>query len=224
MSMRFIKIGSMDDGRSPLRDRLLHELNAGKDVLWLIPGGSNIPLSAAIMGEIPDDMTARLTLLLTDERYGEVDHPDSNQRQLREAGFDMKQARFLSVLDGSSLEDTVHRYGQNFQKAASAADIIIGQFGMGADGHIAGCLPGSPAVASGDFTAGYAAGQYTRITLTPKAISQITSAYLFAFGAEKLPALEKLHTRDAAIDEQPAQIIKQLPEAFVYNDQIGDQA
>ena len=47
------------------------------------------------------------------------------------------------------------------------------------------------------------------------------AAYVFAFGADKKPALENLLTNIDLI-VQPAQILKSLPEAYVYNDQVGD--
>ncbi|HEX8227198.1 MAG TPA: 6-phosphogluconolactonase [Candidatus Saccharimonadales bacterium] len=220
--MKFIRIPTLQDGLEPLRDRLLRELGDGKDILWLVPGGSNIPLTVGVMAQIPDEMTARLTIMLTDERYGPLGHKDSNAFQLDQTGFLPKQAKVLPVLHADvSLDETCLRYAQDFTEQARKADMIIGQFGMGADGHIAGCLPRSPAVSSADMTAGYEAPGFIRITLTPKALQQLTVAYVFAFGAEKRAALERLQLETVSLDIQPAQIIKQLPESYVYNDQVA---
>src|SRR5688572_20869077 len=70
-----------------LAERLTAELQAGKSVLWLLCGGSNIPLSVAVMRQLPADKLADLRCLLADERYGVPGHADSNWQQLAEAGF-----------------------------------------------------------------------------------------------------------------------------------------
>lgn len=219
--MQFIRISELSDGIEPLRDRLLKELADGLQVLWLVPGGSNIPLTVAVMAQLPDEYTGNLTIMLTDERYGPLGHADSNAHQLDETGFLPKEATVIPVLyDGLELDETIRRYADNFREQAAKAGIIIGQFGMGADGHIAGVLPGSPAVASADLAVGYDAPNFTRVALTPKALGMVTAGYLFALGDDKRPALQRLQREPTPLDEQPVQILKQLPEAYAYNDQI----
>lgn len=211
----------MEEGVQPLLDRLMEELQNGKRVLWLVPGGSNIPLSAQVMRELPEDLTEQLTMYLTDERYGEINHPDSNTRQLQEAGFNAKKARQVNVLArGLSLEETTEQYALSISTAFQAADVVIAQMGMGPDGHICGVLPGSPAVHSRKLVVGYPTETFTRITLTPKALQDhVTAAYVYAFGEAKKEALTNLLT-GKSLDEQPAQVLKSLPEAYVYNDQM----
>ncbi|HEX8182139.1 MAG TPA: 6-phosphogluconolactonase [Candidatus Saccharimonadales bacterium] len=219
--MKFVRVHQLADGVEPLRDRLLKELADGKRVVWLVPGGSNIPLTVAVMAQLPDELTAGLTILLTDERFGPVGHPDSNAHQLDETGFLPKQATVVPVLrDNLSLPETIAHYAAAFTQATGSADVIIGQFGMGADGHIAGILPGSVAVRSADMAAGYVAPNFTRITLTPNALRQLTAAYVFAFGSDKRLAMQRLQAETLSLDEQPAQIIKHIPDSYVYNDQI----
>lgn len=220
--MKFVRIGNISEGVGPLREQLSHDLADAKHILWLVSGGSNIPLSVAVMAQLPDELTRGLSIMLADERFGPVGHADSNAQQLMQAGFLTKQANFIPVLKPNlSLSDTCKLYGEDFSQAVRAADIVIGQFGMGTDGHIAGILPGSAAVSSGDMTISYAASDYTRLTLTPKALQKLTVAYVFAFGHDKLTALEKLESQTLSLDVQPAQLIKQIPGAYVYNDQIG---
>jgi 6-phosphogluconolactonase/glucosamine-6-phosphate isomerase/deaminase len=215
----------MEEGAAPLRDRLIEELQANKNVVWLVTGGSSMPLSVAVMRDIPDDLTKNLTIYLTDERYGEVGHPDSNSKMLEDMGFDHKQARVTYTLAPSlSLDQTVDQLELSVRTAFDAANIVIAQVGMGPDGHIFGILPGSPAVGSDNLVAGYESDPFTRITLTPKAIKQyVTAAYVFAFGEAKKPQLEKLLQRQVSVAEQPAQVLKQIPEAYVYNDQINGE-
>lgn len=215
----------MEEGAAPLLDRLIEELEASKNVLWLVPGGSNIPLSASVMRDIPDDLTKNLTVYLTDERYVEVGHPDSNSKQLEDAGFEHKQARVTYVLArGLSLEETAEQYALSIGAAFEAANIVIAQMGIGTDGHICGILPGSKAVDSDKLVVGYVTDTFTRITLTPKALEQyVDAAYAYAFGESKKEALANLLT-GKPLAEQPAQVLKKLPEAYVYNDQIEGKA
>lgn len=214
----------MAEGAQPLYDRLIEELQTGDQVLWLVPGGSNIPLAADISKRLPEDLTKNLRIYLTDERYGEVWHADSNTRQLEEAGFDPKQATMVPVLSGDlSLQETTEHFADALADAFASSDVVIGQFGMGPDGHIAGILPGTPAVSSEDLAVGYQTDTFTRITMTFEAIKHVDVAFVYAFGDAKRPALENLLNEDLSLDEQPAQIIKQLPEAYVFNDQIGEE-
>jgi hypothetical protein len=48
----------------------------------------------------------------------------------------------------------------------------------------------------------------------------VTVAYLLAYGEDKRPALENLKT-ELPPNQQPAQILKDIAEAYVYNDQVG---
>jgi len=209
-------------GTQQLDQRLQSELQEGKRVLWLVCGGSNIQASAKIMDGLEDDLTKNLAILLTDERYGEVGHPDSNARQLQEAGFQAKQAIFVPTLTGLSLEETTARYDQVMQHAIEHADIVIAQFGIGTDGHIAGLLPHSVATTSTDWVTAYEAPPFTRITMTFKAMKHIHVAVAMAFGEDKQLALERLRDETLPLVEQPSQILKELPEAYVFNDQVSE--
>lgn len=223
--MKLYKVLDPAPGIVALEQRLMRELLLKKQVLWLIPGGSNIPASVEVMQAIPDELTSGLTILLTDERYGPPGHSDSNWQQLQERGFDPKHAKATPVLqDRLSLEATRTRYDQLLAKAFRKADYIIGQFGVGADGHIAGILPQSPATEATDFAAAYLAAPYERITMTFPAIKHLNLAFVMAFGVEKQQALEDLADKSLDPSDQPVQIIKQLPQAEVYNDCIGNNA
>ncbi len=219
--MDFIRVATPSDGADALQARLIHELEAGNQLLWLVPGGSNIALSVQVMANIPEWLSSRMIIALTDERYGPVGHADSNWYQLDQAGFDAKQAVRLTVLTGDeSLQGTAEAYAAALRNVFATSDVVIGQFGMGADGHIAGILPFSEATSDESLVAAYNTATYDRITCTFSAITHCAAAYLFAFGDNKKTALQNLQL-DISLDEQPAQILKQLSEAYVYNDQIG---
>jgi 6-phosphogluconolactonase/glucosamine-6-phosphate isomerase/deaminase len=214
-----------DTGVQSLIDSLSDALNLHSRVLWLVPGGSNIPIAGRVMQALLESDTHKLHIMLTDERYGIVDHIDSNIRQLREAGFEPKQATVIPTLfEGLSLEETVKKYADNFDHEANDAGYIIAQFGIGPDGHIAGILPGSAASQSTELASGYNAGQFQRVTLTFPAFKRIDEAYAFVFGETKKQQLERLKAESLPLSEQPAQILRQIPEATVYNDCITEEA
>ena len=220
--MQFIKTVDPELGTNSLHQRLTEHLESGEKVLWLVSGGSNIQLSTAIMQRLSPSLTVNLSILLADERFGPAGHADSNATQLLQAGFSHKQATILPVLVGvSTLEDSLSRYETITRQALSDADYVIGQFGIGADGHIAGILPNSPAVDSPDFVAAYQSDPYLRLTLTVRAIKRLSAAFVFAYGDSKHQALEQLRDTTVSYAVQPSQILKELTEAYVYNDQIG---
>lgn len=207
-----------------LFQRLFDELQSDKQVLWLLSGGSNIQAAVRIMEAIPDDISQKLSLALIDERYGPVGHTDSNWQQLEAAGLDAKQAEIIPCLQPEmSHAATAETYQTRLSAAFEDADIVIGLLGMGADGHIAGILPRSVATKPcQDLVMFYDGPDYKRITLTFTALEKITALYVFAFGASKRAALRRLQAGEASYDEQPAQFLKQHPESYLYNDEVGE--
>lgn len=221
--MQFIKCPDSIRGTVDLTKRLTDELTAGKRVLWLVTGGSNIPAAVEIMEHIPTPLTNLLSITLTDERYGEPGHDNSNWQQLIAAGFQGKEAVLLPVLiSGASLEQVTQKYDELLAKQLANCDVAVGLFGMGADGHIAGILPGTKSTKASGLAFGYETKEFTRVTITFAAFEQLNAAYVLAFSKAKLPALTDL-AKNVSLNEQPAQILKKLPEAYVYNDQVGDQ-
>lgn len=206
-----------------LSDKLASRINdllaLGRPVLWLVSGGSTIKIAVETAGKVKLTQTGNLTVCLVDERFGPIGHPDSNWKQLMDAGFELPGARLEPVLDGLSFEDTILKFENFYQNHLS--DYKIALLGMGTDGHTAGILPGSPALNEKRLTGGYEWSDYKRITLSFKGLKQLDEAWLYAVGDNKAPALRAL-AADGALNEQPAQIIKQIPRWSVYNDLIGD--
>jgi 6-phosphogluconolactonase/glucosamine-6-phosphate isomerase/deaminase len=218
--LQFIHAGAAT-GSKVLGDRLTAELTAGKRVLWLISGGSNIIITVTVMQTLPEELTPKLTIAPMDERYGPPRHADSNVQQLFEPGFSPKQATFIPILNGSALEATTDAYIDKMAELLYENDVVIGQFGIGADGHTAGILPGSPAaLEEAKLAIGYQAQDFSRITLTFPGLRRISAAYAFVYGTSKAAALRDLHDQSLGLDVQPAQILKALPEAYIYNNQI----
>lgn len=224
--MKYILTAGWDDGVADLTSRLVKELAGNKRVLWLVSGGSNIPSSVQIMENISAEQSKRLSISLADERFGEPGHSESNWTQLMDAGFRAKRATMLPVLrPGNTFEQALYHYIELIEKAYKENDVIIAQLGIGQDCHVAGILPSSPATKEETaLVAGYEAPPLTRLTLTFPALRQVTAAYVFAFGKPKHKALVALQEHTATPLEQPAQILNELPEAYMYSDQVGEHA
>jgi 6-phosphogluconolactonase/glucosamine-6-phosphate isomerase/deaminase len=108
-------------------------------------------------------------------------------------------------------------------QAFSDNKVVIAQLGIGPDGHTAGILPNSVATEPNSrLVVNYVADPYKRLTLSFTALKKVTVAYVLAFGSNKMDALIALQSQNLSLSEQPAQILKQLNEAYVYNDQVGE--
>lgn len=202
--------------------QLLAHLGKGERVLWLVPGGSGLGVAAAVT-KLLKGPYERLFVSLTDERYGQPDHPDSNWRQLLEAGFNLPGAHLQPVLDGSSLAQTARRYARQLADNLTAADYSLALAGMGADGHVLGIKPDSPAIESEELAIGYEWSDFTRLTATPAAIAKLDEVVLYAVGAEKYPQLADLE-RSLPISKQPAQALKQAGKLTIFSDYKGGEA
>jgi 6-phosphogluconolactonase/glucosamine-6-phosphate isomerase/deaminase len=156
---------------------------------------------------------------LVDERYGPVGHADSNWAQLLKAGFNPKKAHILPILQhGVSFAHTVEAYEFTLREALRRSDIVIAQLGIGDDGHTAGILPNSPACDQTDnLVVAYSSVPYERITVTFKTLKRIDIAFALVYGDTKKIQLEKLEFKKIALSKQPAQILKVIKEAYVYN-------
>jgi 6-phosphogluconolactonase/glucosamine-6-phosphate isomerase/deaminase len=221
--MKYILTAAWDDGVADLTERLVRELAGGKRVLWLTSGGSNIPSSVQIMDNISSGQSKNLSVSLADERFGEPGHNESNWTKLLQAGFKGKHATLLPVLEaGLTFEQTIEKYNQLIEKAFKDNDVIIAQLGVGPDGHVTGILPNSPATTAKTLVAGYENPPFKRMTLTFPGLRRVTAAYVFAFGKPKQQALVSLRDKALPLKQQPAQILNELPEAYMYSDQVGE--
>lgn len=219
MNVAFRTIDSIEPVVEYLSGVISDQLAAGKRVLWLVAGGSSMPVAVAVSETLKNSgiSLANLAMTLTDERYGDVGHADSNWRQLEELKFDLPGAALHPVLTGKDMNATVTDFAEILETEFEKADFCIALFGIGPDGHTAGILPDSPAVAEKQFAHGYDAGTYKRITMTPPAVARLDEAVVYAIGEPKWPVLDALET-DLSLHEQPAQILKQVPKCTIFTD------
>lgn len=219
--MDFRKVDSGEPVAQYIAEEINVKLSSGQKVLWLIPGGSAIEIVIKVTKFLNTELK-NLTVSLTDERYGPTGHQDSNWQQLLSNGFALAGANLYPVLVNKSLEETTSDFDKFLEQQLQVNDFKVGLFGMGADGHTSGILPGSTAVSSNRFADSYTGPDYTRITTTPKAIAMLNEAIVFATGESKHLALDNL-SNDLPSKVQPAQILKQVPRLIVYNDYKGDK-
>lgn len=211
-----------------ITERLCTELRAGKRVLWLISGGSNVAPEVEIMSRLREQCggnLTQLTVLPMDERYGERGHAGSNTQMLREAGFDPGAATWIDVLARNMpFDQTIDFYNDVAATTLSSAQVVIGQFGMGDNGHVAGVQPESPAATADETTvAGFTWSDYDRLTLTPRALKRIDAGYLLAYGPSKKEALQRLQERAESLAGLPAVLLYEIPEVYVYNDHVESE-
>jgi 6-phosphogluconolactonase len=127
---------------------------------------------------------SKVAVTLTDERKVAADHPDSNERMLRQ-----------TLLTGAAAE-------ARFAPLEEAADLTPFDgvlLGMGEDGHFASLFPGNPALGEGlegvsltiDVPAGEPAPPQPRSSLTLKALSGARTTLLVVTGGAKRALLER---------------------------------
>jgi len=221
--VRFYKISSIEPVVDYLFQNINERLESRQKVLWLVAGGSAIKVAAKVAKRL---QTAKnldhLIVSLTDERYGPIDHPDSNWLQLKQAGFDLPGAKLQLVLDGKSLEETAERYSQLLADDFKTSDYRLGFIGVGPDSHIAGIKPHSPAVDSDQMAEGYKWEDFERLTMTAKAIVMLDEVVSYMMGEAKHGVIKQLD-QELTLQDQPAQILKKVKEVTIFNDFKGEE-
>jgi len=220
--INYIQCKDSDVGQESLANKLCDLLNNNKKVLWLICGGSNIATAVKVMdfvqGSVSTEQIRNLKVMQTDERYGPVGHKDSNWQQMLDQGFDMKNIEHISILRNLSLAQTIEQYGLEITKAFGDTDIIVAELGIGGDGHIGGILPQTFATKDTNPVTGYEANPFTRISISFPYFRKIDIAYVFAFGISKQKAIDDLKNKELLLDDEPAQILKEMKEVYFYTD------
>lgn len=220
--MQYKKISDTRTVVDHLSTSLSEHLAKSERVLWLIPGGSAIAIAAKVSRRLSGIDLTNLHVTLTDERFGAVGHGDSNWQQLIDSGFALPGAQLMPVLRGVDIDETTRVFAKYLETQLASAQFSIGLFGMGADGHTAGILPGSSAVSDPELAVHYQTPNYNRVTMTPQAIVMLDEAVLYATGPEKAETLDYL-AKDLSLSKQPAQILKKISTLTVYNDYREDK-
>jgi len=135
---------------------------------------------------------ARVNVTLSDERCVAPDHPDSNQRLVRERLLTGPAARAHLIPLWPKPEEAV-------VAALSPFDAVL--LGMGEDGHIASLIPGDPKLAAkldpagaallADTPAGLGSPPLARVTLTLKALAASRAIFLLLSGGAKRLVIDR---------------------------------
>jgi 6-phosphogluconolactonase/glucosamine-6-phosphate isomerase/deaminase len=218
--MNYIQIDSTERVIADVTKILKSQLENSRTVLWLLAGGSALPLEAEIAKNLAGIDTKNLRITFTDERYGEPGHPDENYTQLLGLGFSLPQASVYRVLTGKDRITTTEEYGRQLEEWFDTSDYRFAMLGIGPDGHTAGIKPRSPAVASEKPSVIYDWGDFTRLTMTPPMIRRLDEAIIYAVGSEKAATLQSLVRENLPLADQPAQVLKDIKASTLYTDTI----
>lgn len=220
--MKFIKTPTPQVAAVQLAETMTHWLDEGKQVLWLVSGGSTARIAQQTVQLLSNINLSRLTIMQGDERFGPVGHNNANWPELEGLGLTNGLSKFYAILHGKDLATTVADYETTLAQQLQKADHTIGLFGIGVDGHTAGILPYSPAATEQTkLIVGYVGPDFVRITITPPVIARLDCAIAFASGQPKQHALQNL-VNEAGVVQEPAQILKQAKQCFIYNDHVGE--
>ncbi|MEI6280976.1 MAG: 6-phosphogluconolactonase [bacterium] len=218
MSIELKTTTKTEDAANFLFSSISNQLNQGKKVLFFVTGGSSISVVIKISELLHMKPHQNLTIMLTDERYGELNHVDSNWYQLIQKGFHLPQATLVPILIGDDRDTTTEKFIAVLAHELSKAEYTIGLFGVGEDGHTCGILPESKAAYSEKLAFAYDAAKFSRITITQKAIEKFDEAVAWIQGKNKWGIVKDLLEKNIEIAKQPAQILKKVPLLTIFTD------
>lgn len=218
MSLNIKTTNDIYDPASLISNSIISKLKEGKRVLFFATGGSSIAVCVKVSELLKNESCSNLVVMLTDERYGPVDHADSNWCKLIKEGFSIKDAKLIPIIEGDSHKLTTEHFNKNLDEELKSAEYKIGMFGIGADGHTAGILPESTAIDCINLACGYDTHTFSRITMTPKAIELLDEAVVWTQGQEKWKVIADLDESDIDIHIEPAQILKKVPLLTIFTD------
>ena len=176
----------------------------GEAVLALAGGRTPFPVYRRLAEYALD--WPRVTLLATDERWVDHDHPACNMREIRAAFAAATGVRVLSLTPVEQGPDASARHAEAALASVSGPfDAVL--LGMGGDGHFASLFPGSAELRAGLDPANPAAAlvvhpeplppeaPYARISLTASRLLRTHRLLLAATGAAKRAVLGQAKLR-----------------------------
>jgi 6-phosphogluconolactonase/glucosamine-6-phosphate isomerase/deaminase len=230
---------SIDTSATPIGHAAKHindilSLHISHPVLFMVAGGSAMPIVEKINPEFLSDL---LTVTVTDERFTtDIEHNNFDTLQTTYFYNELIQVGAYcintSVVEGDTLELHAQRFEKNINewRKEFPKGIIIGLFGMGTDGHIAGVIPGI--YAEGEFTerflgdrtvatvtdtTGKSAFEH-RVTVTLNFMKEIDFPLVYLSGDAKADALRKAIDPHTDITQVPAKIIQELKSPVIFTD------
>lgn len=210
-----------DEAVEEASKKLYEALNHSVKTLLLLSGGSSLRVARETLSKLDSDQKKLITIAQIDERYGKPGHKDSNWNGIEEivGGFD-DYAGVASVLeDTGDIEEDAAYYNAKLQQVIESNILKVGLFGVGADGHVAGILPGDEGeflkYTDGRLVVNFIGSDFPRITTTSALMRMLDEAIVYACGPEKEKAITDLNKSTPA-NEHPAQLLKKTNQTSVY--------
>ena len=205
---------------------IISNLSEKKRILFLVSGGSNVVVFKEVLKKLKDQKIDlnNLYISLMDERFGIVGHKDENFQHFIDEKIDLDNLNIYHILrlDEPNPIKTARLFNDWLDNQLQVADIVIGLFGIGADGHTAGIKPRTIATKEKNQLAFYYIGpDFPRITISFKTIRQVDLAVIQANGKEKQLALKNLVSNSkTSLDDEPAQIFSQIQDSLIITDAL----
>lgn len=167
-----------------------------QNTLLLLSGGQTPKTLYTLISQ--DQSLKPGAVALLDERFGEPNHPNSNERMIEKTGlwkfFQDKKILIYKILEpGKSPEQLANQYNQTIKELLEKYTNKIAIVGLGADCHTVGLKPNldydhSKLVITFDDIGGYFG---IRITTTFESLEKIDEFLLLVLGEGKRKAIEK---------------------------------
>ena len=200
--------GLASDLRSILMKGLTRQIYAS----FVVSGGQS-PAAMLRSLSVSTLNWSNITVVCSDERWVPVDHPDNNEKMIRNTLLQgaASDANFISLYrSGMSPEDACEVVNKELSQLALPFDVVV--LGMGNDGHTASLFPDLPNIntllESDNFceVTRPRAADHRRITMTPKTLLRTRQISLLLFGAYKREVLQHAMGAGSA-SECPVRIV-----------------
>jgi 6-phosphogluconolactonase len=152
-----------------------------------------------------------VTFYFTDERCVPVTHPASNYGEaidkfLKNPRIDLYQFRRIEA----ELSDR-ERAAEDYERCLPEDfDFVLAE--LGADGHIAGLYPGSPAMSEEEravLTVTAPTRPVQRISVTPKVLRAARASLVVAPGRERAAAVARALAREGDVSSNPGRLLRE---------------
>ncbi len=152
---------------------------------------------------------AKITVTLTDERWVDADHGESNEKLVRDflLNGNGAAARFVGLKSaGAGPQDGLEETEARLRGISWPLDVVF--LGLGEDGHIASLFPGESISAGGNLSVAVAGtpARLARISLTPAALLNCRLIVLVLGGGEKNKVFQEA-LKPGPLDELPLRLI-----------------
>ncbi len=193
---------------------------AHKSILWMISGGSSIPIAIAAAHTIcGQGWHKNVQAYLVDDKLAPLADTGVNYQALVDGGFPLGNIPLKPIEYHGDVEKDAARYHRVLSQAISEADIVVGQFGIGAGYHTGGILPGSEAAREDvKLVVGYIKDDVTSITITPVFIRRMDVVFINSFGEGKRKMVAHFLGSDAIVEQEPTQVLKEAVSTVIASD------